>query len=151
MRKHTHTDEQVMQALRYSRGILSIAARYLTKSTGRKVDRSTLSTRIKNNPQLAQYRRQLEETLKDVAEHHLTQGIENGDPRFVNFYLSTKAKDRGYTRRDEITGVNGGAIRVRPDFTTYTDEQLEQLEAIHREAQANAAKGAAGSDDSDAH
>jgi hypothetical protein len=30
----------------------------------------------------------------------------------VKFYLSTKAKDRGYVERQEITGADGGPVQI---------------------------------------
>jgi hypothetical protein len=39
------------------------------------------------------------------------------DIKAIQFYLETKAKDRGWQKRTEISGPNGGAIEMLPSIT----------------------------------
>lgn len=123
-----HSDEQIKKALRHSHGIISAAAAWLTQSTGRPITREGVSKRVNSNPELQAYRMQLEEVTKDVAENHVITGILSGDPRYVNFYLSTKGKDRGYSRRDEVTGPDGGPIQ----FVDLSELSSDDLATLHR-------------------
>lgn len=124
-----HSDEQIKKALRHSHGIISAAAVWLTKATGRPITREGVSKRVNSTPALQAYRMQLEEVTKDVAEHKVITGILSGDPRYVNFYLSTKGKDRGYTRRDEITGADGGPVEIL-DLSALSSDDLATLHRV---------------------
>jgi hypothetical protein len=55
--------------------------------------------------------------LLDEAEIKLREATRDGAPWAVKYTLSTKGKTRGYVERQEITGADGGTIRV-----TLTDD-----------------------------
>jgi hypothetical protein len=48
------------------------------------------------------------ESMKDHAESALHAAVLKGEPWAVKFYLTTQAKDRGYTVRTELAGAEGG-------------------------------------------
>jgi hypothetical protein len=60
------------------------------------IDRTTLATRIENNPRLQRAKAQCEEVLKDKSEGNIADHIEKGDKQTSQWYLMQKAKDRGY-------------------------------------------------------
>jgi len=58
------------------------------------------------------------EKIGDLAETTLIKSIRDGDVSSAKFYLTTKARHRGYVMKTEteITGKDGGAIKL-----TWTD------------------------------
>lgn len=55
------------------------------------------------------------EEIKDTLESKFMEAVEAGEIRAIIFGLETIAKDRGWTKRTEITGADGGAIRLSAD------------------------------------
>ena len=43
----------------------------------------------------------------DIAETALHEAVRGGEPWAIKFFLSTKGKGRGYTKRQELVGVKG--------------------------------------------
>jgi hypothetical protein len=54
----------------------------------------------------------IKELQIDVAEAALLKKIKAEDTTAIIFYLKTQGRDRGYTERREITGVNGDPIKI---------------------------------------
>lgn len=50
------------------------------------------------------------EKLLDIGESALVKNIKAGDERAIEFLLSTKGKHRGFTTRQEVTGIEGKKI-----------------------------------------
>jgi len=73
---------------------------------------------------------EIEEARKDWAEAQLFQNMGEGKETSTIFYLKTKAKDRGYSERLEVTGADGGSIAVDSKFIkeASTDELLNILD-----------------------
>jgi hypothetical protein len=59
-------------------------------------------------PTLRQVADDEREGMKDFAESALHKAVLAGEPWAVKFYLTTQAKDRGYTTRTELAGAEGG-------------------------------------------
>jgi hypothetical protein len=54
--------------------------------------------------------------IDDIAEMKLYQALVAGESWAVQFRLRTKGKDRGYTERNEVTGSDGGAIKLTVEY-----------------------------------
>ena len=52
------------------------------------------------------------EGITDLAESTVLKAIRDGDVSAAKWYLTTKAKDRGYAERREISGPDGGPVDV---------------------------------------
>jgi hypothetical protein len=118
---------RVEQALRSTGNIKTIAAHVLG------VHRATLYRFLELHPRLVEFASEIQEELLDVAEAKVIQLLKDGDMPTVRWFLELKGKDRGYTRRAEVTGPAGAPIETRqmPDLSGYTDAELEQLLTIH--------------------
>lgn len=67
------------------------------------------------------------------------------DPDFALRYLRIRHSKRWSERqRMEVTGKNGGPQKHEVSLAGYTDDELEQLEAIHRAANARRGEDRAG-------
>ena len=53
------------------------------------------------------------------------KNIRKGNSGDIRFYLETQGKHRGYSKRTETTGVDGGPIRI--DLAGVSDDDLGKL------------------------
>ncbi len=101
------TMEQVLAALKGSRGIQTHIARRLD------VSRPAVARYIKRWPEVAQAYDEECNTLLDQAEAKLFEkAIVDGSECSLHFLLATKGKQRGYSKRQEITGANAAPLTV---------------------------------------
>jgi hypothetical protein len=52
----------------------------------------------------------------DVAELALDKALANGEQWAVVFALKTIGRDRGYIERAEVTGADGGAVKLQIEY-----------------------------------
>lgn len=96
-----YSDEQILDALRKSNGMISAAAKQL------KCDRGTIYHRMKDNDAFKALIDEIRETVVDEAETQLRKAVKRGEPYAVVFTLKTLGKSRGYVERQELTGADG--------------------------------------------
>jgi len=125
------TAAQFIEAIKDSGGIVTTIAQRVGCAW------HTAKKYITNHPTVAQAWQDEREKLKDVAEVQLVKQVNNGEQWAVKYYLSTQAKDRGYTQRTEHTGANGKAIPVDVDH----DARGVLAQLIARQSAALAAAG----------
>jgi hypothetical protein len=105
MASNRYTKEQVLKAIKGSRGITSVVADAL------KCEWHTADKYIKMWEETKKAFQSESERMIDFAESKLFKKIEEGDGQMIRFLLATKGKKRGYTERQEITGADGEPIR----------------------------------------
>lgn len=101
------TAQQMIDAIRGSRGIKSVAARRLG------CVRQTVDRYIRDYPTVREVYEEERESLVDLAEAKLLESVNNSEWPAIKFVLVTLGKDRGYVERQEVTGPDGGAVTVR--------------------------------------
>ena len=112
MDRAAFSKEQVLEATKGCFGIVSTVAKRLDGcawGTARKYIDRWAETR-------AAYADESERAL-DLSESQLLKAVQAGDGPMIRFHLATKGKQRGYTERHEVTGAEGGAVRVIFDET----------------------------------
>lgn len=62
------------------------------------------------------------ENMKDIAESSLFSKIRQEDNTATIFYLKTKARDRGYVDRTEVTGKDGEPLFAREQVSKIAKE-----------------------------
>jgi transposase-like protein len=102
-----YTRQQIIDALAESMGMISPAARKLGCS------RNTISSYMKEYPEIAEAIEDANEEVNDIAELKLLDAIKRGEAWAICFRLKTKAKNRGYVEKGELTGTNGAPIAIR--------------------------------------
>jgi ribosome-binding protein aMBF1 (putative translation factor) len=114
---------RVIQAMRAMAGIKTAAAQAL------KVSRTTLYAFLAEHPEIGEELDEIQEELLDVAESQVVKAINAGDRQTVRWYLELKGRGRGYVRRFEATGKDGGPIETRqkPDLSKLTDDEIDIL------------------------
>jgi len=98
--------EKIAEALTATKGAAVLAARRLG------VTHSTVYNWINKSPTLKALKDSFDEELLDIAELKVREKILDGDSDLLKFYLRTKGKHRGYTERQEVTGAEGGAVKI---------------------------------------
>lgn len=80
----------------------------------------TRATHYKWMRQDPKYREQIEDAglkVGDFVEHKVLEGIQKGNTAMTIFYCKTKLKHRGYVERHEVTGADGGDLKLAGDLT----------------------------------
>jgi len=101
---YTYSPEQMIEALRQSRGLVSLAAEMMGCA------RQTVYEYMEAFPEIRQAREDARHGMLDVAEGMLFKKIQEGDMTAIIFYLKTQGKDRGYIERLDI-GLEMGVLR----------------------------------------
>ena len=99
-----YTTAQVIQAIRDTRGLTSLAAKRLRCSA------ETVRNYCRRYPTVAQAMREEREAMLDVAELSLFTAIQEREAWAVCFFLKTIGRARGYIERHELTGAEGGPV-----------------------------------------
>lgn len=112
------TNAAIGQALRASGGIYSAASQWIAENIGVNYSRQAIAKRIASSPELQKILDDVTEETIDVAECRLQELIASGNVTAILFYLRTKGKHRGYTERQELTGVTetGAPAAIRVEF-----------------------------------
>lgn len=112
---------RVIAMLRQCGGIKTVAAEKLN------VGRTTLYAFLSEHPEIQEADSEIADELLDVAEGQVVIALRSGDLQTVRWYLELKGKERGYVRRVETTGKNGGPVETQQklDLSKLTDEELE--------------------------
>lgn len=106
LRPASYTSEQVIEALRKTKGLVGLAADEL------KCDRKTIYNHVKKSAAVREALESVRERNLDVAENQLLAAIDRGELQAITYYLSRIGRERGYSDRNELTGPNGGAIET---------------------------------------
>ena len=101
-----YTREQMIDALAESMGMISPAARRLGCS------RATIRSYMKQYPEIAEAIEDANEEVNDIAELKLLDAIKRGEAWAICFRLKTRAKNRGYIEKAEISGAGGGPVKI---------------------------------------
>ena len=123
MAQRTRSLDEIEQALRDTKGMVSVAAKKLGFT------RAALYERIQRSDRLKEVVGDEREAMTDTAELALHRAIVNGEAWATCFYLKTQGKSRGYVERQELTGANGGPIATttQPDYSKLSTDELKTL------------------------
>lgn len=111
MASQRYTMQQVADAIRKARGMLTVTADVLN------CEPATVYRYIERYPQLRQVVNESRERMTDIAENALYRAIEDLQPWAVSMYLKSQGRSRGYGDQSqlEISGPGGGPIRLDVD------------------------------------
>lgn len=129
MSNNKYTIEQVVQAIKDTKGLISFTAQRLGCVP------ETVRNYAKRHPTVAEALREEREALKDVGELALVAAMQRGDAWAVCFFLKTQAKDRGYIERSEISidYARREAERLAEKYGLDADDIVREAEAIVKE------------------
>jgi hypothetical protein len=115
MKTDRYTTEQVITAIKETKGMLTIAAERL------KCHPETVRTYVNRYPTVKAALQEQREGVLDVAELALMRAVQNGESWAVTFCLATIGRQRGYIKKEEIE--HSGSIDVKK----LSDDELEQI------------------------
>jgi len=130
MAKQKYTQQQIIEALRETKGMIYLAAKRLG------CEAQTIYNYRDRYPAVRAEMEQQDGEVDDAAEMKLYQAIIAGEPWAVQFRLRTKGKGRGYVERvqQEVSGPDGGPIQTehveKHDLSKLTSEQLRELRGL---------------------
>ena len=128
------TEEEIMQALEETRGLVAPAAAKLGYC------RQSLHRRISQSQALKDKHDEVREQTNDYVENKLFELIAKGVPSAVIFYMKCQAKNRGYVERIENTGKDGKDLNVLPVVSPPRATSMEEwLSQNKKEKEARAA------------
>jgi hypothetical protein len=113
--KTKYTNEQIIAALKSTKGFVSFAAKKLGCNPG------TIHRRAAKCRSVRRALRNERDLQLDFAETKLLAAIDAGEAWAICFFLKCQGKDRGYVERAEVTGRDGGPLAVKE--VKLTDEQ----------------------------
>lgn len=102
-----YTSEQIIQALKDTDGLVSLAAKKLNCSP------QTIYNRAKAVQSVQQAIDDARDSLVDYAVLALRSAVLSKEAWAVQFTLKTLGKSRGYVERAELTGEGGGAVVLK--------------------------------------
>jgi len=102
----TRKKERMIIALSLSMGTVQRA----TKQIG--ISRKTHYNWMRDDPEYKQAVEDVNEDTGDFVEYQMLQAIREKQPAMMIFYAKTKLKHRGYVERQELTGANGGELKI---------------------------------------
>jgi len=141
-RPRKHANITIIEALRASGGIVSVAANKLN------IARQTLHDWINDDPGIAACVAACREETLDLAEAQLIKAIRDGSEKSVHFILRTLGKARGYSERVILSGDEKEPLQIEHShafqFNRYTREELEALESLLAKGAADAVGGTEG-------
>lgn len=108
-----YTAEQVIEAVRKNKGILTLVARDLGCT------RQTIHNYVNRYPTIAAAVEDERESLLDMAEGKLFDQVNKGNITAIIFTLKTLGKHRGYVERQEVE--HKGRLVVDWDATDDSD------------------------------
>lgn len=128
MSRRLFTLKQIEQALRKSAGIQARAAELLEEATGIKCSRKVINDAVRRHPELQQASLEAEEETLDLAESVVVKHLHGGDLNAARFFLETKGKHRGYSRRvQQLLSLDPRRLSDHE-----LDRALQELEATAR-------------------
>ena len=98
--------KRVLEALDECYGIVSKAA------ANAKVGRSTIYRWLESDKEFKAAVEEIRDAAVDHVESQLFNLINNGDTGSTIFFMKTRAKNRGYVERTEITGAGGNPLAI---------------------------------------
>ena len=114
--KQEYSSDQIIQALKDTNGLVSLAAKRLGCAP------NTIYYRAKAVKSVKQAIDDCRGELVDFAELALRLSVIDKAPWAVALVLKTLGKDRGYVERQELTGADSGPLTVRFVDTDATND-----------------------------
>ena len=119
--KRQQTAQRIIDAIRESSGLLTLAAKKANLTY------KTIWQYSQDFPSVKQAVVESKERMLDFAEGKLYEKIKEGDNTAIIFYLKTQGKGRGYIERSEFTGANGSPL---VNVNVNSDQTKDNLENV---------------------
>lgn len=129
-----YTDEQMVDALNTTKGLVYLAAEKLGCAP------STIYRRAQESETVGEKIRRERGRMVDLAEAKLWQQINDGNTTAILFFLKTQAKDRGYIERSEVVNIPADIQDILKENGVSYSEAVTQWHEMIRKAALEAKK-----------
>jgi hypothetical protein len=124
-KRHRYTAQQVIEALKATRGMVYLAARLLG------CDPDTVMNYCKRFPTVEAAKQDARGELLDVAEAKLWQAVQRGESWAIAFALKTIGRSRGYGERLDLNvSIQAAAAKVAAEFGLSAAEVLSEARLL---------------------
>jgi len=131
------SEKQIIDSLRKNAGFVAVTARSLG------VTYQAIANRLYKSEMLAAALESIRESHLDLAESQLLIKIKEGELSAITFYLDRIGKHRGYVKREEQSGPDGGPIQMQnvpSNLGKLTDDEMDMVIALSEKMNAKAKK-----------
>jgi len=131
------SEKQIIDSLRKNAGFVAVTARSLG------VTYHAIANRLYKSEMLAAALESIRESHLDLAESQLLIKIKEGELSAITFYLDRIGKHRGYVKREEQSGPDGGPIQMQNvplNLGKLTDDEMDMVIALSEKMNAKAKK-----------
>jgi hypothetical protein len=127
-KKNRYTQDQVISALKATRGMVYLTARRL------QCDPQTIMNYCKKYPSVEQAKHDARGELLDVAEVKLWQAVQRDEAWAISFCLKTIGRSRGYGERLDLhVQIEAAAARVAATLGLRAEDVLEEAQLLLKE------------------
>lgn len=109
------SDTAFLAILRENGGLYAKTAKAIAEQFGIDYSRQAVRQRALEHKEEMD---DINEEVQDCAEEGLQSLMKDDDKKIkldaIKFFLNSKAKNRGYTSRTELTGADGGPVELTP-------------------------------------
>lgn len=119
----------MLKALTASFGVVKMAADQVG------IDRTTHYMWLEKDPKYKKAVKDLENIKKDFVENKLLKLIEGGNPQATIYAAETLLKDRGYVKRQEVTGKDGAPMEHQITHTVTFKNSKQSAEEDAKDEQ----------------
>lgn len=124
MGRPTVFDEITIQKLEdaFSVGATDLEAAFMAN-----ISKSSLYNYFKSNPDFLDRTEALKEMLKFKAKKVISKAIEEDDNDTAKWYLERKAKNDGFSSRQELTGAEGEELKAGTTNIIFYDKENDTI------------------------
>jgi hypothetical protein len=131
-KRNRYSTDQVVEALRTSRGLVSMAAQKL------RCDVDTVQRYCRRYPEVEAAKRESRVSMLDLAESRLWDAIDRGEGWAIAFCLKTIGRSRGYGERLDIgLTIQAAAARVAAAYGFTPEAVLQEAQLLLMEAESD--------------
>ena len=130
MKQYKFTEEQILEAIKNSGGIITTVQAHLSAEVKRKPDWHTVNDYVNKWESTKQAMENERQTVLDVAENNIFKEIYNHNTEVSKWYLKQKGHDRGYEETAQISLKQADPLNINLSGDPMTAEELTNSDNV---------------------
>lgn len=124
------TQEQMLEAIKNSQGLISKIQRNLEKMTGEVWGWETTLHWTQKWESCQEAIKAEKEAMLDLAENNVFKEMDKGDIGTSKWFLKMKGKERGYVETQEVRTVNADPLNINLQGELFSDTELTESSTV---------------------
>lgn len=124
------TQEQMLEAIKNSQGLISKIQRNLEKMTGEVWGWETTLHWTQKWESCQEAIKAEKEAMLDLAENNVFKEMAKGDIGTSKWFLKMKGKERGYVETQEVRTVNADPLNINLQGELFSDTELTESSTV---------------------